>query len=622
MHWPLEFPEVFAREDGGFDAIVGNPPFLGGQRITGAMGTAYRDWLLERIADGRRGSADLVAYFFLRAWNLLREAGNFGLLAVNTIAEGDTRQVGLEAMVKAGAVVYAAYPNEPWPGAAAVVTSRVHVHKGPWEGEFRLNGRSVPFISAFLSDREEWTPKRLKANEGIAFQGSIVLGMGFVLTPDEAKHMLDADPKNADVIFPYLNGKDLNSDPEQRPSRWVINFWDWPEERAREYELPWKWVEKRVKPERLKNNDMGARESWWLFLRPRPELYHAIGRGHHFEHHPDGWDPATKRMERVLVCSLVSKHLGFVLVPNDAVYAHRLAVFAFDSPSVLAFMSSTINEVWARKFSSSLETRLNYAPSDAFETLPLHVHVWSDAYLVELGERYQILRSKLMRDDCIGLTQLYNRFHDPTDRNPRLEDMRELQREIDVAVAQVYGWDDLDLGHDFHEVPYLPENDRIRFTMSESARIEVLHRLAQLNKERYEEEVAQGLHPKAKGEKRKTIPKKKSRSAKIYEIPSFEERDIPKAAEPDSPQMDIFTDPSPRVTKGNQWGREPIDQILAWLEAHPGWHGKAEIVAGSGIDEADWKKAIDELREEGFVERQGERRGAQYRATNDVPGTA
>src|SRR5690606_18151334 len=162
---------------------------------------------------------DLVAHFFRRAFDLTRKGGCFGLLAVNTIAEGDTRQGGLEWIVRNGASIYAAYPNEPWPGRAAVVTSRVHVHKGEWRGERSLLGRTAPFISAFLSDREEWSPKRLKANEGIAFQGSIVLGMGFVLTHDEAQRMLDADPRNADVIFPYLNGEDLNSDPEQRPSR-------------------------------------------------------------------------------------------------------------------------------------------------------------------------------------------------------------------------------------------------------------------------------------------------------------------------------------------------------------------------------------------------------------------
>ena len=190
FHWALEFPEVFNREKSGFDGLVGNPPFLGGKLITGVAGTAFRDWLIHYIAEGRRGSADLVAYFFLRVWSLLRNGGSFGMLAVNTIAEGDTRQVGLEAMVNAGAIIYAAYPNEPWPGKASVVTSRIHIHKGEWHGERILLGQPVAIISAFLSDREERSPDRLKANEGKAFIGSYVLGMGFILSVGEAQRML------------------------------------------------------------------------------------------------------------------------------------------------------------------------------------------------------------------------------------------------------------------------------------------------------------------------------------------------------------------------------------------------------------------------------------------------
>ena len=97
FHWPLEFPEVFVNRD-GFDAIVGNPPFIGGKRITGALGQPYRDYLVEYIAGGQRGSADYVAYFFLRAEGLLKSGGTVGLLATNTIAQGDTREVGLDQM--------------------------------------------------------------------------------------------------------------------------------------------------------------------------------------------------------------------------------------------------------------------------------------------------------------------------------------------------------------------------------------------------------------------------------------------------------------------------------------------------------------------------------------------
>ncbi len=502
LHWPLEFPEVFVRDNGGFDAFVGNPPFLGGQRITGVAGTVYRNWLVEQIAEGRRGSADLVAYFFLRTYSFLRDGGGFGLLAVNTIAEGDTRQVGLEAMVGAGAVIHAAYPNEPWPGKAAVVTSRVHVHKGEWSGERSLLGRSAPFISAFLSDREEWSPKRLKANEGLAYQGSIVLGMGFVLSSEVAHRMLEADPRNAEVIFPYINGDDLNSDPEQKPSRWVINFWDWPETRAKTYLLPYEWIEENVKAERLTNKDKGAREKWWLFLRARSELYHAIGRGKQFESHPAGWSAKTHPPERVLVCSEVTKYLSFAYIPNEYVMTANLDVFT--KTNLFPVIQSSIHDAWARQYSSRLETRLKYSPGNALETFPLPENI---DLTVNAGLQLHADREVLMSEERLGLTDLYNRFHAETESDSRISALRNAQREMDTAVASAYGWDELDLQHGFHEVPYLPENDRVRFTISEVARLEVLRRLSELNRQRYQQEVEAGLH---KTEKKPASRKKRA----------------------------------------------------------------------------------------------------------------
>src|SRR5207244_5073276 len=102
FHWPLEFPEVFVSRQEGFSAIISNPPFQGGQKITGALGTDYRDYLVEYLANSKRGSADLCAYFFLRASQLVRQGGQCGLLATNTISQGDTREVGLEQIENIG----------------------------------------------------------------------------------------------------------------------------------------------------------------------------------------------------------------------------------------------------------------------------------------------------------------------------------------------------------------------------------------------------------------------------------------------------------------------------------------------------------------------------------------
>lgn len=500
LHWPLEFPEVFSRANGGFDAFVGNPPFLGGQRITGVAGTVYRNWLVEQIAEGRRGSADLVAYFFLRAYSLLREGAGFGFLAVNTIAEGDTRQVGLEAMLRVGAVIHAAYPNEPWPGKAAVVTSRVHLHRGLWTACCRLLGREVKKISAFLSEGEEWSPKRLKANEGMSFQGSNVLGMGFVLTHSEAQQMLNADPRNAEVIFPYLNGEDLNTHPQQQPSRWVINFWDWPAERAQQFQLPWRRTEERVKPERSHNKRKERREKWWQFGEKTPALYHAIGRGHHFERHPEDWSAQTRPLEHILVAGRVGKYFNPSVVQNDVIFQEKCVVFAAaEAFAYAAIFNSSPVDAWVWKQSSRMKLDLNFSPSDAVETFPF-LEASDVIRFDRFGREYLQSRRGIMTDPAnpIGLTKLYNRFHNASDGDRRIEHLREQHREIDAAVMRAYEWDDIDLGHGYHEQSNLAENDRVRFTISDAARAEVLRRFTELNRRRYQDEVEAGLHKAAK----------------------------------------------------------------------------------------------------------------------------
>lgn len=529
FHWALEFPEIFSATTQtdtttppantlGFDAFIGNPPFLGGKRISSVYGTLYNSHLSE-IHAGANRNTDLVAHFFRRAFNLLRDSGTMGFIAVNTIAEGDTRQGGLEWLAHNGASIYAAWPNEPWPGKAAVVTSRVHIRKGKWQGQCTLSSKPAPHISPFLSDREEWSPQQLKANANIAFQGSIVLGMGFVLTDEQAAVMLAEDERNREVIFPYLNGDDLNSHPEQKPSRWVINFWDWSEERAATYTAPYEWIKKHVYPERLEKSKSKSYRTimsmWWQHWNVRPGLYKAIGRGNHFIGQEQQADISSipesiKFPSHVFGLSRVSKYLAIAPLPPDIIWSDSMVVFCSDTMTSFSFLSSLIHEAWSRSYSSHLETRMRYTPTDVFETFPFP-EATKDCEKV--GSTFHNLRSQIMQADTIGLTKLYNRFHDPADNDPRLLELRELQCQLDHAVAAAYGWDDLPLDHDFHAVPYLPANDRIRYTISEPARIEVLHRLSLLNRQRYQEEVAQGLHGKQKASRKTAVKQPKKAGA-------------------------------------------------------------------------------------------------------------
>ena len=174
FHWEIEFPEVFARDNPGFDAIVGNPPFAGKNTISAASGPRYLPWL-QQIHEGAHGNADLVAHFFRRAFNLLRDGGAFGLIATNTIGQGDTRQTGLAAILKDSGSIVRAVKRYRWPNeGAAVVVSIVHILKRGKAWLPVLDGRQVERISAYLvAGGFDEAPARLVSNAGKAFQGAM-----------------------------------------------------------------------------------------------------------------------------------------------------------------------------------------------------------------------------------------------------------------------------------------------------------------------------------------------------------------------------------------------------------------------------------------------------------------
>jgi hypothetical protein len=264
------------------------------------------------------------------------------------------------------------------------------------------------------------------------------------------------------VLFPYLNGEDLNSRPDQSPSRWVINFHDWPLERAETYLECIKIVREKVKPERDKNTfSKSAKEKWWQYERGRPELYSTIAD-----------------MKRVLVRSRVANIHSIALVPQGWVYNERLVIFAHCSFTIV---QSNIHEMWARVYASTLRTDMMYNPSDCFETFPFPENM---ADLYDIGERYYTHRQSIMKARQEGLTKTYNRFHDQHEKASDIVKLRELHREMDETVARAYEWDDLRLEHGFHET-----KQGLRYTISEAARREVLDRLLLLNHQRHEEEV-------------------------------------------------------------------------------------------------------------------------------------
>ena len=521
LHWSLEFPEVM--DQGGFSAIVSNPPFIGGKKVSGALGADVREYLKQRVAQDKPGHADLCSYFLLRDLSIARR-GRVGIIATNTIAQGDTREVGLDQVV--GDLhwnIYRADKSQPWPGTAALEVSLLWVgHTTPNERRV-LDDKVVTAITPSLDSRSRVSgnPYSLTANTNQSFIGCYVLGTGFVIEPEHAEALIANNSRNRDVLFPYLNGEDLNSNWDSSASRWVIDFNDWPIEHAMEYAEIFAIIDQKVRPERQRTKPDGSYvlrkplpERWWQYADKRPALRKAIAD-----------------LDRVLVIARVSKTGLPQFVSTGQVMSEQVVVFSTNELSYLALLSSSLHVTWwTTKGESTLETRLRYTPSDGFETFPQpSVTERAD----QAGAQLDTFRRTVMMKRPVAFTQLYNEVDSDSKVDHDIVRMREIHVGIDEAVREAYAldeerepqirdyerkiasaplpaWREIDLAHGFHETP-----QGTRFTISPQARIDVLDKLLALNHYRHQQELERGLHTKKK-------PRSKSKPA-THDAPALDD---------------------------------------------------------------------------------------------------
>jgi hypothetical protein len=415
----------------------------------------------------------------------------------------------------------------------------------------------VEQITAFLFDQGgHEDPKPLKANAGKSFQGSIVLGMGFTFddsgeadddTPGipspiaTMERLIAENPRNAEVIFPYIGGKEMNDSPTHAHYRYVIDFRDRSEEECRrEWPDLMRLLDKKVKPERTRTKTDGdfvlrdpLPQRWWHHADKRPALY-----------------SCARSLERVLAVARVANALAFTYLSSKIVYNEKTILFTNEAAALMSLLQSRLHEQFARFLSSSLKDDLQYTPSVCFETFPFPAVFLGSAdsepaqtthrhALDNIGKRYHQFRAELMVTNNEGLTSTYNRFHDPSETSEGILELRSLHQQMDQAVLQAYGWDDIPTRCGFG-LDYLDSDDdttlpadlqeRIasgdlffataseacafqaqlrqvgavkasrrlawRHRWPDAVRDEVLARLLALNAERYAEEQAMGLQGK------------------------------------------------------------------------------------------------------------------------------
>ena len=466
FHWPLVFPEIFAdTTDPGFDAIIGNPPFLGGRKISIINGEDYLAWLQRWDGSQVKGHADLAARFILRASRLLCGRGQVGFVTTNSLVEGDTLEVGMGQVADGLLAVRSARSPHPWPTSSAnlqVVEFWASRARLTTRAVYSVDGEEVPAIGPDLEayGRVRGRPQRLHENDSVAFMGSNVIGLGFMINFDEKDELLYRNPRNAEVLQPYVIGRDLNQRPDCSASRWIINFQDWSLERAEDYSECMEIVRRLVKPERDLKRRKNYRELWWRFAERGPGLYRAI----------DG-------LNQVLAIARVSNTNLPVRISTGPVFAETIIVFALEDFASLATLSSSVHSTWVMRYTSTMRTDIRYAPSDVFLTFP---RPRLTAEMEDLGRQLDTTRRDLMLSRAWGLTKTYNRVHDPDVHEPAIQELRDIHVAIDEAVMRAYGWDDLDL-----KIGHHPTKIGIRWTVSKEARFELLDRLLEENHRRY-----------------------------------------------------------------------------------------------------------------------------------------
>ena len=506
FHWEIEFPEVFSRENGGFDGLVGNPPFMAKNTISNAMHPQFGDYILDAFPESN-GKSDIVSFFFRLAFEKLRDTGCLGLIATKTIAQGDTRSAGLTFIATHDGVIFNARKKFPWPGVASVAVSVVHISRGELNVTKYLDGKIVDRISAFLfCHGADTDPAPQRANFKHAFQGCNISGQGFLFDDNDdratpttvMRELIENDPSYALPLKPFIGGAEINSRPDASPSRFVIGFG-----RLSLDEVEKKWprfvaiLRQKVKPDRegrpKNEQSIALAKRWWQWHTDRPTF-----------------QAASDGMSRIIVGSMVTAHFCFVFQPTDRIFAHTLNLFALDTYSAFASMQSRVHEIWVRFFASSLEDRLRYTITDSFETFPFPERWKFREDLESIGGDYYAYRRQLMVLEQSGLTDTYNRFHDPHEKSPEIEKLRELHAAMDRAVLEAYGWHDLaqtarcEFLLDYEDEDESEDGDQgsgtgrrqkkkpWRLRWPDDFRDEVLARLLELNEQRHKEELLAG----------------------------------------------------------------------------------------------------------------------------------
>ncbi|MBD2300585.1 DNA methyltransferase [Nostoc sp. FACHB-190] len=402
------------------DAIIGNPPFLGGHRIRQELGDEYTRAIFEKFTEIKNQQIDIACYWFRLAHEQLRETGRAGLVATNSICQGKNREAALDYIIDNNGYIHDAISSQAWSGEASVHVSVVNWSKKTSQSLY-LDNRLVPAINSSLKSTIDFTKANyLKINAAWCIRGVEPNGRGFIVTEEQAKAWIEHDSRNQKILKLFSMGENLAKNPHGTPERWIIDFVNMSIEEASSYILPFRHIETYVKPERLKKREINLRRKWWIFKRTNEVMRASIAK-----------------LKFYFTVPRVSKWSIFILVPLHWLAGDKSVVLTTDDFYIFGIVSSTVHRTWMNAQKSTLGETTAYTPTTCFEKFPFPQT--PDAKLVQQirtkAEELHKYRTEQMESKQWGITTLYNNFFDePTSQ------LYKLHQQLDKLVLQAYGF--------------------------------------------------------------------------------------------------------------------------------------------------------------------------------------
>lgn len=404
------------------DAIIGNPPFLGGKHMRTALGDEYIDKVFKRFPDVK--DVDFCAYWFRLADNHLGEKGRAGLVGTNSISQGKSRIAALDYITQNNGYIHEAVSTQPWSGVAKVHVSIVNWCKEKPQNYYLDNVIVSQINSSLQATIDVSKAVRLKANLNKCFQGITPVGTGFIITEQQVEDWVEVNSINQEILKLLSDATSLTESPHSIPQRWIIDFNNMSIEEASNYQLPFEYIKATVKPERDKNRRDVTRINWWKYGEKRPAMRQAIA---------------------LLSCYFnIPRHSKwFIFVPAQLNWlpGDSTTVVASDDFYILGILTSKIHRLWVKAQSSTLKGDTRYTHNTCFETFPFP-QTPDNKLIDQIRAKTQKLhqyRSEQMEAKQWGITTLYNKFF-----NQPTSQLYKLHQQLDQLVMQAYGFDPSD----------------------------------------------------------------------------------------------------------------------------------------------------------------------------------